>query len=104
MSRLLKLILVMVILAGGLAFHLRNDQFVSLDYYAGGIDLPFSLWLFLALTTGALLGVAAAMPMLLRCRRECTRLLKQLRLSEAELNGLRTAPVKDAGWTPPPPG
>ena len=102
MSRLLKLCLVAAVLAVGLAFHLRNDKFITLDYYAGGIDLPFSLWLFVSLAAGALLGIAAALPVMLRYRRENARQARQLRLYETELNNLRTEPVKDMNaWTPP---
>ncbi|MGH8246760.1 MAG: lipopolysaccharide assembly protein LapA domain-containing protein, partial [Gammaproteobacteria bacterium] len=68
MSRLLKLCLMLAIMLFGLAFHLRNDHFVTLDYYSGGIELPFSLWLFLALAVGAGLGVLASFPLLLRHR------------------------------------
>ncbi|MBI2970110.1 MAG: LapA family protein [Gammaproteobacteria bacterium] len=101
MSRLLKLCLVLGIMLIGLAFHLRNDQFITLDYYAGGIEFPFSLWLFLALSTGAFLGVIACLPMTLRWRRENHRLARQLKLYETELNSLRTGPIRDASaWTP----
>jgi len=96
MSRVLKLFLVLVVFLVGFAFHLRNDQFVQLDYYVGVINIPFSLWVVLTLGLGALLGILVSLPMILKLKRENTRLLKRVKISEKEINNLRTIPVKDS--------
>jgi putative membrane protein len=96
MWRLLSLFIVLVVMALGFAFHLRNGEFVEVDYYAGVIDLPFSLWMFLGLFVGALLGILATLPLVIRYRRDSARLWRRLRMSEQELNNLRVIPTKDA--------
>jgi len=95
MSRLLKLSLVLVVFLIGLAFHLRNDHFVQFNYYVGSVDLPFSFFMVLALACGALLGVLACMPLVVRLKRENVKLAKQASLAAREINNLRVIPVKD---------
>ncbi|MCS3902291.1 uncharacterized membrane protein YciS (DUF1049 family) [Methylohalomonas lacus] len=96
MSRLLKLSLVLVVFLIGLAFHLRNDQFVNFNYYLGSFDLPFSFFMVLALALGAVLGVLACMPLVLTLKRENMKLSKQASLAAREINNLRVIPVKDS--------
>lgn len=95
MSRLLKLILVLLIFVIGLAFHLKNDQFIQFNYYAGSIDMPFSFFMILALICGALLGVLACTPLLFALKRENMKLARQASLASREINNLRVIPVKD---------
>lgn len=96
MSRLITLCVILLFLALGLLFHVRNDQFVTLDYYAGTIDLPFSLWMFLSLAVGSGCGILASLPTILRLKREGARLARQVKVSERELNNLRVIPLKDS--------
>lgn len=96
MSRLLKLSLVLVVFLIGLAFHLRNDQFVNFNYYLGSFDLPFSFFMVLALGLGAVLGVLACMPLVLTLKRENMKLSKQVSLAAREIDNLRVIPVKDS--------
>ena len=95
MRRLLGLIIVLFVMASGFAFHLRNGEFFEVDYYVGAVGLPFSLWMFLALSLGAVLGILASLPLLLRFRRESARLSRKLRANEQELKNLRVVPMKD---------
>lgn len=96
MSRLLKLSLVLVVFLIGLAFHLRNDQFVNFNYYLGSIDLPFSFFIVVALALGALLGILASLPLVMRLKSENRKLSKQATLATREINNLRVIPVKDS--------
>lgn len=96
MSRLLKLSLVLVVFIIGLAFHLRNDQFVNFNYYLGSFDLPFSFFMVLALGLGAVLGVLACMPLVIMLKRENMKLSRQASLASREINNLRVIPVKDS--------
>jgi uncharacterized integral membrane protein len=73
---MLKLLSVLVALAAavaGLAFHSRNHQPVWLDLYLTRLEVPFSLTVVGALIIGALLGVLAMMPALLRSRLRAPR-------------------------------
>lgn len=95
MSRVFKFALVLLVLVFGVAFHLRNDQFVTLDYYVNSISLPFSMWVFIWVALGACLGLVANLPLLLRIKRENARLQKQRRAQEEEMKNLKASAVKD---------
>lgn len=95
MTRLLKLCFVTVILFLGLIFHLKNDQTVELNYYMNSVSVSFSLIIVIVLIIGAILGVLACLPPLLRLRHENARLHKQVKLTEKEINNLRVIPVRD---------
>jgi putative membrane protein len=49
----------------------------------------------LTLCIGALLGVLASLPMILKLKHENTRLVRQVKMTEKEINNLRVIPVKD---------
>jgi putative membrane protein len=95
MSRILKLAFIVLVLLVGLAFHLRNDHTVGLDYYLGVINLPFSLYVIAALCLGAILGVASVLPRYLWLKRENARLQRRIGVTEKELDNLRVIPVRD---------
>lgn len=93
--RIARFMIILMVLLAGIAFHLRNDQFVRFDYYLGDVDLPFSLWIFIAMSTGAVLGCLALTPVLVKLRHESVRLRRQIKVSETELNNLRVIPIKE---------
>lgn len=95
MLRILKLLLFTSVILIGIAIHLRNDQLVTLDMYLGIVELPFSIFLVCALIVGAVLGVLATLPTVLKLGREKSRLMTQIKLSEKELDTLRVIPLKD---------
>ena len=75
----LKFALVLLVVLIGLAFHLRNEQLVLVDFYLGSFELPLSLALALTLLAGALLAVIAGLPKWLALKRDKARLGRQLR-------------------------
>ncbi len=95
MSRLLKVCFFIVIIFLGLIFHLKNDQLVELNYYVNSIPVSLSLVIVLTLCIGALLGVLASLPMILKLKHENARLDRQVKITEKEINNLRVIPVKD---------
>ncbi len=95
MSRIIILCLFLAMMVTGLAFHLANDQLVTLNYYLGSIDMPVSLILVLTICIGAVMGILACVPIYLRLKKENIRLNRQVMVSEKELNNLRVIPVKD---------
>lgn len=94
MLRILKIFLALLIVAIGLAVHLRNDHAVALDYYLGTVEWPFSLFLIGAVLTGVILGIAVSLPAMIRLKTEKGRLEAKIRMNERELNNLRVIPVK----------
>lgn len=95
MSRILKFGFVILVMVVGLAFHLRNDHPVELDFYLGIISLPFSMYVFGMLCIGVLLGLLSVLPKLFWLKRENGRLQRHIRVNEKELNNLRVIPVRD---------
>ncbi|MEE9159011.1 MAG: LapA family protein [Gammaproteobacteria bacterium] len=96
MSRIIKLLFFLGILVVGLAFHVKNDQLVNLNYYMGSIELPVSLLVISSLLVGALLGILASLTFVAKLKRENTRLARLVRVTEEEVNNLRAIPIKDA--------
>ena len=95
MSRIFKLILVFAILLSGLAFHLKNNQLIELDYYVGVLNMPLSWLVVIVLFIGALLGVLASLPMIIILKQQKLKLERQIKNSEKEINNLRVMPIKD---------
>ncbi len=95
MSRIAKLILVFVILLIGLAFHLKNNQLIELNYYVDVISLPMSWLVVLVLFFGSMLGVLASLPIIIKLKRDKIMLERQIKNSEKEINNLRVMPVRD---------
>ncbi|NNE37069.1 MAG: LapA family protein [Gammaproteobacteria bacterium] len=95
MLRFIKILLFILIILFALAVHLRNDQLVTFNYYLGTLDLPFSLYMVIAICIGAILGMVAVMPNLIRLEREKSRLVSKIHLTEKELETLRIIPVKE---------
>ena len=74
-----KYALILLVVLLGLAFHLRNEQLVLIDFYLGSLELPLSLALALTLLAGAVLGVLAGLPTWLKLKRDKAKLGKQLK-------------------------
>ena len=95
MSRLVKLSIFLFVVLIGLLFHLRNDHWVVIDYYLGTQEFPVSFIIVIALIIGVMLGVLVSLPLHFRLKRENARLLRQVSVSEKEIDALRVIPVKD---------
>ena len=81
-----KYALVLLVVLLGLAFHLRNEQLVVIDFYLRSFELPLSLALAVTLLAGTVLGVMAGLPAWLRLKRDKAKLgrqLKQYQLDES---------------------
>jgi uncharacterized membrane protein YciS (DUF1049 family) len=96
MSQWIKLIIVLACMAVGLAFHLRNNHLVTLDYFLGTREFYLSVWLLAALAAGVCLGFLAGLPWILRLKRHNHRLARQLRLTETAPGEPPPIPVKDS--------
>lgn len=73
----------------GLAFSVRNDQPIVLDYFGGNVELELSHALVGALVAGAVLGMLAMTAKVLRLKREVRRLARRNELATRELTSLR---------------
>lgn len=95
MKRILGLVFFLIVLAFGLFFGLLNADPVTVDYYLGTREIPLSLILVITLLAGALLAALASIGLVLRMKREISRLRRKVGVTEKELNNLRSIPLKD---------
>ena len=90
-----KLIFIIVMLLFGLAFHVKNHQLVTLNYYVGEIQLSFSIIIVLAICIGVLLGILASIPIIIRNKQLNSRLEKEIKHKEKEINNFHITSTKD---------
>ena len=99
MSSTVKMIVLLALIAivfiTGLVFYLRNEQMVAVDYLLGSLKLSLSTWLLLVLVAGVLLGWLTSLPVIFKLKRQNSRLSRQVKVTEKEINNLRVLPVKD---------
>lgn len=95
MSRFLLLIAAMAFFVIGLAFHLKNDHDVLLNYFLGTAELPFSFFIISSAILGVIFGMVSTIPMIFRLKRQNRRLLRQIDTTEKEVKNLRALPIKD---------
>ena len=88
--------LFVIVLLGGILFFARNNHPVNLDYVFGSVQWPVSVLLLAGLFIGAALGVLAALPLILRLKRRNSKLQKQVKVTEEEINNLRVLPAKQS--------
>lgn len=96
MFGLIKFLFVLLVIVVGLAFHIKNDTIVTLNYYAGTVDVSLSVVVIAALLIGALLGMLTSLGIIIPLRREKSRLNKAVKLAEKEVSNLRSIPLQDA--------
>ena len=68
---------------------------ITFNYLVASKDISLSFLLFISLGIGALLGVLAWLPKMISLKYRISRLEKQRKLSEKELDNLRVMPMKD---------
>ncbi|MGB1799424.1 MAG: LapA family protein, partial [Gammaproteobacteria bacterium] len=59
------------------------------------LDMPLSWLVVIMLFIGAMLGVLASLPMIIKLKQQKLKLERQIKSSEKEINNLRVMPVKD---------
>jgi putative membrane protein len=94
MGRLIRLIILLVLLVLALAFALRNADPVMIDYYFGTQSVPLSLALVIVLAVGAVIGMFASAGMVLRAKRENSKLRRTIKKSEKGVMHLQSLPAK----------
>ena len=95
MTRIIGYVVLLFVLLLVLFFTLLNADVIRIDYHFGTIEQPLSLVLLVTLLVGAMLGVAASLGIIVRHRRELSRLKKQIKNTKTEVSNLRNIPIKD---------
>ena len=96
MTRVIQIVFAILIIFFGLAFHIKNDFLVTLDFYIPTISIPLSWVVVVAFSVGAALGLLVMLNSTLRLQREIRRLTKKHDMVTKEIVNLRAIPLNDA--------
>jgi putative membrane protein len=96
-KRIIGIVVLLLVALLVLAFSMRNNVAVSIDYFAGTVELPLAVALASTLVVGALIGVLATSGWVWRARREARVLRRENATRRKEIDNLRSAPLKDQG-------
>lgn len=95
MARVIQIVFALLIIFFGLAFHIKNDTPVTLDFYVRTIDMPLSWIVVIAFSIGAILGLTVMVNRVLLLRHEIRRLTRKNELANKEIVNLRAIPIHD---------
>ena len=95
MSKILYGIAVVLLVMIGITFAILNAEQVQLNYYFGSKQIPLSFAIILSIFIGAILGVFASIGLILKSRKELSRLRKTAEMAEKEISNLRAIPIKN---------
>jgi lipopolysaccharide assembly protein A len=93
MVRLLGFLLLIFLIVLGLSFAVLNAETVPLNYYFGHREIPLSMIVVLSLAAGAVIGVLVSMGMILRLKRQSSRLRRQLEHAEKQAEQMQILPA-----------
>jgi len=93
--RIVALLLLLIVVVLGLVFAVLNAHPVELHYYFGTSESPLSLIVVLAFGVGVLLGIFSSLGIIVRLKRDASRLRKDVKLAEKEVSNLRNLPLRD---------
>lgn len=79
----------------GVTFAALNSQKITLNYYLDTQTIYLPLLILMTLLVGAILGMIAVLPSLLKNKQAARRLRSQVRRIEREVQNLRKIPIKD---------
>ena len=79
----------------GIAFFMKNNHPVSFNYFVGTLEIKLSFLLLLSLILGTIMGVLALVPVIINLKYKNSKLKRQIKIREKEVNNLRVIPVKD---------
>ena len=95
MSRIIKLVLILLVTIVAVTFTLLNSQPVKLDFYIGSFDTDLVVVILICLVLGSALGITAVLGKLISFKQELLRKDRKIRLTEKEVENLRSLPLKD---------
>lgn len=93
--RFIKLIIVLFVMMLGVAIAVTNPDNVVLNYGLGKIELPLSLVLVGAVSAGAVLGSLVAIGILMRLKRENSKLQRKAHADAVRVDNLSALPLKE---------
>lgn len=94
---LVSLLAILILFLVVVVFAWQNPGNIEIDLAFGAYEVPKAMAFSVAVAIGWLWGVISMLAYVFKLLAERRRLRKKVRLSEAELNNLRSLPMKDAG-------
>jgi len=94
-TRVIQIVFGLLIIFFGLAFHIKNDGLVTLNFYIPLIEVPLSWVVVAAFSLGAVIGLIVMLNSILRLQREIRRLRKKHEIASKEIVNLRAIPIND---------
>jgi putative membrane protein len=95
MKRLIKFILLLAVIALTVSFALLNSQSVAIDYYFGTLELPLTVFVFIALVAGWCLGGLSFFKYIVKIKLESREANRAANLAETEVKNLRKLPLSN---------
>jgi putative membrane protein len=95
MSKILYAIVIALIALIGVIFAILNAETVQINYYFGYKEAPLSLAIVLSMLLGAILGMFASLGLILKSKREVSKLKRVADVAEKEVANLRAIPIKN---------
>ena len=96
MMRYIIYIFWIIIVLIGITFASLNSQKLAINYYVNTATVHLPVLLLIALVIGALLGVIAMLPSVVRSKGSNRRLKQRVKQIEQEVQNLRAIPIKDS--------
>lgn len=95
LKRLVTVLVLALVLAGGLLFSLQNAITVPVDLLVyQTVERPVSVWLLVAFALGGVIGLVVGSAALVRVQSSRLRLRRQLQACEKELAQLKVLPSR----------
>lgn len=89
------IIFYLILILLGVSFAALNATSVQINLYFTQLRMPISMLMTIMLGLGLLLGFLIFLCRYWRLKMECSRIRNQLKLTEKEIQNLRTMPLKD---------
>lgn len=93
--RFIKLTIVLFVMVLGVAIAVTNPGNVVLNYGIGSLELPLSLVLVGAISVGAIIGSIVAIGILMRLKRENSKLQRKAHSDAVRVSNLSALPLKE---------
>ncbi len=95
MLKIIYLIICLLVTIVAILFFSQNDDFVTLNYYFGHLEIRLSYLILIVLVLGFCMGVLSLLPITIKQRLHLSSKKRQLQQQSEELNNLRALPIKD---------
>jgi len=84
-----------IVIIVAVTFASLNAGIIQVNYYVNVTNIRLPILLLITLVIGALLGIIAMMPILIKAKNANRRLKQKVKQIELEVNNLRAIPIKE---------